>query len=125
LEAISGWADNFGGDEGSLPRGRELVHAICLLDAPEDEVANVEGSFLNIAVTITSKLLVGTGLSHDNIKSLFFEAVKVDAACLLSLSFLIELDVWSSKGGIGGYHIFRSVDQKEGQKTSGGADLGP
>jgi hypothetical protein len=109
----------------SFIRQQELVHAICLLDAPEDEVANVEGSFLNIAVMITLKLLVVTGLSHDNIRSLFFEAVKVDVACLLGLSFLIELDVWSSKGDIGGYHIFRSVDQKEGRKTSGGADLGP
>jgi hypothetical protein len=101
LEAISGWADNFGDDEGPLLRGRELVHAVGLLDASEDKVANVEGSFLNIAVVITSKLLVVTGLSHDSSKSLFFEAVEVDAACLLGLSFLVELDAWSSKGDIG------------------------
>jgi hypothetical protein len=102
LEAISGWAYNFGDDEGSLPRGGELVHSIGLLDAPEDEVANVEGSFLNVVVLITSKLLIVTGLSHDSSKSLFFEAVKVDAACLLGLSFLVELDPWSSKGDIDG-----------------------
>jgi hypothetical protein len=102
LEAISGWADNFGDDEGSLPRGRELMHAIGLLDAPEDEVSNVEGSFLNVAVVIASKLLVVMGLSHDSSKPLFDEAVEVDAACLLGLSFLVELDVWSSKGFVGG-----------------------
>jgi hypothetical protein len=102
LEAISGWADNFDDDEGSLPGSRELVHAIGLLDAPEDEVTNVEGSFLNVAVVIASKLLVATGLSHDSSKPLFFEAVEVDAACLLDLSFLVELDVWSSKGDVGG-----------------------
>jgi hypothetical protein len=50
LEALSGWADNFGDDEGSFPRGREFVHAVGLLDAPEDEVTNIEGSFLNVAV---------------------------------------------------------------------------
>jgi hypothetical protein len=102
LEAISGWADNFGDDEGSLPRGRLLVHAIGLLDALEDEVANVEESFLNVAVVITSKSLIVTGLSHDSNKSLFFEAVKIDTACLLGLSILVELDAWSSKGGVSG-----------------------
>jgi hypothetical protein len=50
LEVISGWADNFSDDKGSFPRCRELVHAVGLLDTLEDEVANVEGSFLNVAV---------------------------------------------------------------------------
>jgi hypothetical protein len=77
------------------------VHAVGLLDAPKDEVTNVKGSFLDVAVVISSKLLVVTGLSHDSSKSLFFEAVEVDAACLLGLSFLVELDAWSSEGNIG------------------------
>jgi hypothetical protein len=77
------------------------VHAVGLLDAPKDEVANVKGSFLDVAVVISSKLLVVTGLSHDSSKSLFFEAVEVDATCLLGLSFLVELDAWSSEGNIG------------------------
>jgi hypothetical protein len=49
LEVICGWADDFSDDERSFPGGRELVHAVGLLDAPEDEVADVEGSFLNVA----------------------------------------------------------------------------
>jgi hypothetical protein len=102
LEAISGWADNFSDDEGSLPKGREFVHAIGLLDAPEDEVSNIKGSFLDVTVMVTPKLLVVMGLSHDSSKSLFFEAVEVNAACLLGLSFLVELDAWSSEGDIGG-----------------------
>jgi hypothetical protein len=32
---------------------------------------------------------------------LFFEAVEDDAACLLGLSFLVELDAWSSEGNVG------------------------
>jgi hypothetical protein len=100
LEAKSGWADNFGDDEGSFPRDRELVHAVGLLDVPEDEVANIEGSFLNVAVVVASKLLVVTGLSHDSSEPLLFEAVKVDAACLLGPSFLVERDAWSSDGDI-------------------------
>jgi hypothetical protein len=48
------------------------VHSIGLLDALEDEVANVEGSLLNIAVMIASKLLVVAGLSHASSKLLFF-----------------------------------------------------
>jgi hypothetical protein len=37
---------------------------------------------------------------------LFFEAVKVDAACLLGLSFLVELDPWSSESDVGGKYSF-------------------
>jgi hypothetical protein len=102
LKAISGWADNFSDDERSLPRGREIVHAVGLLDAPEDEIANVKGGFPDVVVVISSKLLIMTGLSHDGSKSLFFEAIEVDTTCLLGLSFLVELDAWSSKGDVGG-----------------------
>jgi hypothetical protein len=97
LEAVCGWADDFGDNEGPFPRGRELMHAIGLLDAPEDEVANVEGSFLDVAIVVASKLLIVTSLSHDDSKPLLFEAVEVDTACLLGFFFLIELDVCSSK----------------------------
>jgi hypothetical protein len=45
--------------------------------------------------------LTVTGLSHYSSKSLFFEVVEVDAACLFGLSFLVELDAWSSKGDVG------------------------
>jgi hypothetical protein len=101
LKAIGRRADDFSDNERSLPRGRELVHTVGLLDATEGEVANVEGGFLNVVLVISSKLLVMTGLSHDGSESLFFEAIEVDTACLLGLSFLIELDVWSSKGDAG------------------------
>jgi hypothetical protein len=102
LEPISGWADDFSNDEGSFPRGKKIMHAVGLLDAPEDKVTNVEGSFPNVAIVVASKLLVMTSLSHDGSKPLLFKAVEVDATCLLGLSFLVELDVWSSKGDIGG-----------------------
>jgi hypothetical protein len=101
LESICRQADNFCDDEGSLPRGKELVHVVGLLDASEDEVANVKGSFFNVAIMITTWLLVVTSLSHDGSESSFFEAVEVDASCLLGLSFLVELDPWSSESGVG------------------------
>jgi hypothetical protein len=50
--------------------------------------------------------LVKTSLSHDGGESLFFEAVKVDVACLLSLSFLEELDPWSSESDVGRKYDF-------------------
>jgi hypothetical protein len=34
LEATCGWDDDFGDDEGSFPKGRELVPVVGLLDAP-------------------------------------------------------------------------------------------
>jgi hypothetical protein len=76
------------------------VHAVGLLDAPQDEVANIEGSFLNIAIMIASELLVVTSLSHNGCEPLFFEAVEVEATCLLGLSFLVELDAWNSEGDV-------------------------
>jgi hypothetical protein len=100
LEAISGWANNFGDDERSFPRGGELVHVVGLLDAPEDEVANIEGSFLNVAVMVSSKLFVVMGLSHDSSKTLLFKAVEVDATGLLGFSFFVELYAWSSDGNV-------------------------
>jgi hypothetical protein len=76
------------------------VHAVGLLDALEDEVANVKGGFLDVEVVIAPKLLIMTGLSLDCSESLFFEAVEVDTACLFGLSSLVELDAWSSKGNV-------------------------
>jgi hypothetical protein len=102
LKAICGWVDDISDDEGSFLGGRELMHAISLLDAPEDEVANIEGGFLNIAIMIASKLLVVASLSHDCSKPLLFEAVEVDSTCLLGFSCLVELDAWSSEGNVGG-----------------------
>jgi hypothetical protein len=54
LESICRQANNFCDDERSLPRGRELVHAVGLLDASKDEVANVEGSFPNVVIMIAT-----------------------------------------------------------------------
>jgi hypothetical protein len=76
------------------------VHAVGLLDALEDEVANVKGGFLDVEVVIAPKLLIMTGLSLDCSESLFFKAVEVDPACLFGLSSLVELDAWSSKGNV-------------------------
>jgi hypothetical protein len=102
LEAICRWADDFSDDEGSFPGGREFMHAVGLLDAPQDKVTNIEGCLLNIAIVISSNLLVVTSLSHDDSKPLLLKAVEVDAACLIGLSFLVELNAWSSKGEVGG-----------------------
>jgi hypothetical protein len=35
-------------------RGRELVHAIGLLDASEDEITNIDESFPNVAIMIAT-----------------------------------------------------------------------
>jgi hypothetical protein len=51
-----------------------------------------------------------TSLSHDGSESLLFEVVEVDTISLLSLSFFIELNPWSSESDVGRKHIFWSVD---------------
>jgi hypothetical protein len=37
-----------------LTRGGELVHAVSLLDASKDEIANVKRGFLNIAIMVAT-----------------------------------------------------------------------
>jgi hypothetical protein len=101
------------------------MHAVNLLDAPEDEVANIEGSFPNIAIVIASELLVVMSLSDDGGKPLLFKAIEVDPTCLHGFSLFVELDAWSSESNIGGKYGFQSIDQKEGREARGGADLGP
>jgi hypothetical protein len=51
---------------------------------------------------VASKLLVVKSLFHDCSKPLLFETVEVDPTCLLSFSFLVELDARGSKGDVGG-----------------------
>jgi hypothetical protein len=83
-----------------------FMHVVSLLDAPQDEVTNVEGNFLNVVIMVSTELLVVTSLSHDGSKSLFFDAVEVDAACLFGHCFLAELDPWSSEGGVSRLYNF-------------------
>jgi hypothetical protein len=54
LKPIGRWANYFCDDAGSLPWCRELVHAVSLLNASEDEVANVKGGPLNIAIVVAT-----------------------------------------------------------------------
>jgi hypothetical protein len=102
LEAILGWVDDFSDDEWSFPGGRKFMDVVDLLDAPEDDVTNVEGSFPNVAIVVASKLLVVTGLSHDGSKPLLFKAIEVGPTCLLGFSLFVELDAWTSKSNVGG-----------------------
>jgi hypothetical protein len=44
------------------------MHAVGLLNTPEDEVTNIAGSFPNVVIVILSELLVVTSLSHDGRK---------------------------------------------------------
>jgi hypothetical protein len=92
--------------KGPSQGAESLCMPSVFLDTPKDEVANVEGSFPNIAIVVASELLVVMSLSHNGGESLFFEAVKVDATCLLGLSFLVVLDAWSSEGDVGRYYNF-------------------
>jgi hypothetical protein len=50
--------------------------------------------------------LVVTSLAHDSGESLLFETVEVDATRLLGLSFLVELNAWSSEGDVGRKYSF-------------------
>jgi hypothetical protein len=47
-----------------------------------------------------------TSLSHDGGKSLFFQAIEVDAARLLGFAFLVEMNPWSPESDIGRKYSF-------------------
>jgi hypothetical protein len=47
-----------------------------------------------------------TSLPHDGSESLIFEAIEVNATCLLGLSFLIELNLWGSESYVGRKYSF-------------------
>jgi hypothetical protein len=101
LDAICGWADDFGDDEGSFPSGKKLMHAVGLLDASENWVADVEGGLLDVAIVVPTELLAVTSLPHDSSHSMFFEAIEVDTMSLLGFSLFIELYAWSSECNVG------------------------
>jgi hypothetical protein len=54
LEVVGRWTDDLYHDEGTFPRGRELVHSFCVLDATQDQVSHVEGSLSHIVIVVAA-----------------------------------------------------------------------
>jgi hypothetical protein len=54
LEAIRAWSGHLCNCEGTFPWRAELVQSFRVLDAAEDEIANVEGAFLDVAIVVAS-----------------------------------------------------------------------
>jgi hypothetical protein len=54
LEAVRRWADNFHHDEGTFPRGGELVHSLGGLDAMQDQVSHVEEPLSHVVVVVAA-----------------------------------------------------------------------
>jgi hypothetical protein len=57
LEAVGAWSGHLCDCEGTFPRRAELVYSFHILDAAEDEISNVEGAFLDVAIVIASDTL--------------------------------------------------------------------
>jgi hypothetical protein len=52
LEAVGRRANNFHHDEGTFPRGGELVHSLGGLDATQNQVSDIKGPLLHVAVVV-------------------------------------------------------------------------
>jgi hypothetical protein len=52
LEAVGRRTDNFHRDEGTFPRGGELVHSLGGLDATQNQVSHIEGPLFQVAVVV-------------------------------------------------------------------------
>jgi hypothetical protein len=57
LEAIGAWSGHLCNCEGTFPWRAELVQSFRVLDVAEDEIANIEGEFLNVAIMVASDTL--------------------------------------------------------------------
>jgi hypothetical protein len=62
---------------------------------------------------------------HERGNTVFFEAVKVDIACLLDRAFFVVLDARSSDGKVGWKDGLQPIDQEKWRVPRGRADLGP
>jgi hypothetical protein len=56
-EAVGAWSGHLGNCEGTFPWRAELVPSFRVLDAAKDEIANVEGAFLDVVVMVASDTL--------------------------------------------------------------------
>jgi hypothetical protein len=54
LEAIRAWSGDLCNYEGTFSWRAELVQSFRILDAVEDKIANVEGTFVDVAIVIAS-----------------------------------------------------------------------
>jgi hypothetical protein len=54
LEAVGRQTDDLHHDEGTFPRGGELVHSFGGLDATQDQVSRIEGPLSHIAVVVAA-----------------------------------------------------------------------
>jgi hypothetical protein len=102
LEAICGWADDFGDDEGFFPGAESLCMPSVFWMRLRTRSPTCKGGLFNVAIVAPTKLLVVTGLSHDSGHSLLFKAVEVDMTSLFDFSLLVELNARTSKGDVGG-----------------------
>lgn len=66
------------------------------LDAPEDEVANVEGSCMHMLVMVTPNALVVDTIVEHGSQSGFLNCDNIKLASLFDFSFIIVLDAGSS-----------------------------
>jgi hypothetical protein len=57
LEAVGARSGHLCNCEGTFPRRVELVKSLCVLDTAEDEITNVEGAFLDVAIMVASDTL--------------------------------------------------------------------
>jgi hypothetical protein len=57
LEAVGARPGHLCDGERTFPGGAELVKSFHVLDTAEDEISNVEGAFLDVAIVVASDTL--------------------------------------------------------------------
>jgi hypothetical protein len=54
MKAVGRWSDDLHHDEGTLPRGGELVHPLGVLDTTQDQVSHIERPLMHIAIVVAT-----------------------------------------------------------------------
>jgi hypothetical protein len=57
LEVVGARPGHLSHGEGAFPGGAELVKSFRVLDTVEDEISNIEGAFLDVAIVVASDTL--------------------------------------------------------------------
>jgi hypothetical protein len=72
----------------------------------EDQVTNVDGSFMDVAIMITLNALCVAGRLDQDVASDLFHGVEFKLSCLVCLAFFIHLQSWRLPHDVSGKDSF-------------------
>jgi hypothetical protein len=109
-EVVGIIAEHTADSEWPLPRWGQLVHALLVLDEPEDKVAFLKGATADVVTVLAPEALLVYGCPGESEFSVLVE--EVDSVLTGELIFFLRVihDAWRVVVDVYRYDGFRSVD---------------